>query len=243
MADLTGSTFSWETPLTSGIIYTFLDTLARLHATFWNNDDITDPVLGVCTPKHLLDQTSLPVAREHRHYATSPIPGWVCGGWEALPELLAPDVVAKLHRLIENPQPVFDALQRYPSTLLHGDYRIDNFAYHCGRPVLLDWQESTYTLMTTDLAWLVKQGYVQNVMSRENATAYYRSRLETYLGKAFEEREWRPMLELGCCLDALRSIGFGAFFYKATEDPQRKRAEAHLVEQQSQFVVDAMRWF
>lgn len=243
MTDLTGSTLSWATPLTTSMIFAFLDTLARLHATFWNNSDITNPLLGICTPRQLLDQTALPVARKFPNYATSPIPGWVCGGWDVLPELLAPEVLEKLQRLIEDPQPLYNALQRYPSTLLHGDYRIENFAYCDNRPVLLDWQESAFTVMTTDLAWLVKQGYIQNLVSRQQATAYYRSRLETYLGKPFAEREWQPLLDLGCCLDALRSIGFSAYFYKATDDPQRKRSDAQLVQQQSQFVLDAMNWF
>lgn len=243
MTDLTGSTLSWATPLTVGMVNAFLDTLARLHATFWNNGDIDNPVLGICTPQQLLDQTALPLARKYPDYATSPIPGWVCRGWDVLPELLPPQVLEKLQRLIENPQPLYAALQRYPSTLLHGDYRIENFAYCDGCPVLLDWQESTCSVMTTDLAWLVKQGYVQNVMSREQATAHYRSRLETYLGTPFPEREWQQLLDLGCCLDSLRSIGFSAYFYKATDDPLRKRADAQLVQQQSRFVLDAMNWF
>lgn len=243
MHDLTGSTFSWSTPLTREVVCTFLDTLAQLNATFWNHVDITDPMLGICTAKQLLDQSALPMARKYPTYPTSPIPGWVCGGWEVLPELLEPDALAELYKLIENPQPLYDTLKRYPSTLLHGDYRIENLAYHDNCPVLLDWQESAYTVMTTDLAWLVKQGYVQAVMSREQATDYYRSRLETYLGKPFDEREWQAMLDLGCCLDALRSIGFSAYFYKNTDDPQSKQFNAQLVKQQGQFVLNAMQWF
>jgi hypothetical protein len=243
MHDLTDSTFSWETPLTYEIFSAFLDALAHLHATFWNNADITNPMLGICKPKQLLDQTALPITRKYPNYPTSPIPGWVNGGWEVLPELLEPDVLTKLHNLIENPQPLYDTLKRYPSTLLHGDYRLDNLAYHGGCPVLLDWQESTYTVMTTDLAWLIKQDYIQKVMSREQATSYYRSHLETYLCKPFNEREWQAMFELGCCLDALRSIGFAAFFYKHSDNPQSKQSDAQLVKQQGQYVLDAMRWF
>ncbi len=243
MHDLTGSTFSGESLLNYEIVTTFLNTLARLHAAFWDHSDIADPMLGICTPKQLLDQTALPVARKYPNYPTSPIPGWVCGGWEALPELLEPDVLAKLHHLIEDPQPLYDTLQRYPSTLLHGDYRIDNLAYHNSCPVLFDWQESTFTVMTTDLAWFVKQGYVQTVMSREQATNYYRAHLETYLGSPFDEHEWQVMLDLGCCLDALRSIGFSGFFYKNANDAQGKQFNAQLVKQQGQFVLDAMRWF
>ncbi|MBL8161824.1 MAG: phosphotransferase [Anaerolineae bacterium] len=243
MHDLTGSTFSWETPLNYEIVTTFLDTLARLHATFWNRTDIADPSLGVCTPKQLLDQTALPVARDHRNYPTSPIPGWVCGGWEALPELLEPVVLATLHNLIEDPQPLYDALKRYPGTLLHGDYRIENLAYHNRCPVLFDWQESAYTVMTTDLAWMLKQRCVQMVMSREQATNYYRSRLENYLGKPFDEYEWQAMHDLGYCLDALRSIPFSAFFYRHSDDPVSKQFYAQIVKQLGQFVLDALRWF
>ena len=243
MHDLTGSTFSWSTPLNHEIVATFLDRLARLHATFWENSDIADPRLGICTPKQLLEQTALPVARNYPNYPTSPIPGWVCAGWATLPELLEPDVLATLHNLIEDPQPLYDTLNRYPSTLLHGDYRLDNLAYHDGCPVLLDWQESTYSIMTADLAWLVKQEYVHKAMSREQATSFYRSRLQAYLGKTFAEDEWQAMLDLGCGLDALRSICFAAFFYGQADTPHKKHLEAELVKRQGQFVIDALRWF
>ncbi len=243
MHDLTGSTFTWADPIAPEIVPTFLDLLAHLHATFWDESDLAHPALGLCSPATLLDQSALPMANSHLDFRTSPIPEWVREGWKILPELLEPNLFQPMHDLIENPQPLFEALQRYPRTLLHGDYRIENFAYHAERPILLDWQEASFTLMTTDLAWLVKNGYVHDVMSREQAINYYRTRLERYLGQTFDDADWQAMLDLGCCLDTLRTVGFHAFFYQNAQDSQGKLFNEKLVRQQAEFVRDAMRWF
>ena len=93
-----------------------------------------------------------------------------------------------MRALIEDPQPLFEALRRYPVTLLHGDYRTVNLAYlerDC--PVVFDWQEAAVSLMTVDLAWFVKADYAPDVISIEQAVSSYRGRLESYLGKRYSD--------------------------------------------------------
>ena len=171
----------------------FLDRLARLHAAFWNDPRLPDPRLGLCDPAQLLDQSSLPMAQKHTNLSMGVIPEWVRGGWEVMEELLDPDIFMHLKSLIEDPQPLFEALSRYPYTLLHGDYRAENLA-HPDRPVAFDWQEATRSLMTIDLAWFAKQGFVQEAMGQAQAIGFYRNDLEQYLNRRFDDASGKPWL-------------------------------------------------
>ena len=243
MHDLTGSTFTWDEPMAPELVPTFLDTMARIHATFWNDSRLKSSELGLCSPASLLDQSALPMARQHPGSRLSPIPEWVRRGWDVMAELLEPEAFASMYSLIENPQPLFDVLERYSFTLLHGDYRAENLAHlKSGEVVALDWQEAACSLMTIDLAWFVKNGYVQEAMPREQAISFYRSCLEGYLNTAFDDLDWRAMLDLGQCLDALRSACFHAFFYKHDTNPASQLFNESLVRRQGQHVADAMRW-
>lgn len=80
-------------------------------------------------------------------------------------ELLEPDVYKQLRRLIESPQPLVETLSHYSHTLLHGDYRVENLAY-LDTPDIIDWQEASRSLMTIDLAWIVRKGYVQESLGQ-----------------------------------------------------------------------------
>lgn len=241
MHDLTGHVYSWEKPMAPDHVPVFLDRLARLHAAFWNDPRLPDPCLGLCDPARLLDQSSLPMAQKHSGLSMGVLPEWIRDGWQVMEELLGRDVFTYLKSLIENPQPLFDALSRYPYTLLHGDYRAENLA-HPDRPVAFDWQEATRSLMTIDLAWFARQGFVQDAIGHVQAINFYRERLEQYLGRRFDDNEWQAMIDLGYLVDALRSTCFSAYWYKHTDAPNdRPRLEME-VKVRNQQVRDALRW-
>ena len=133
--------------------------------------------------------------------------------------------------LIENSQPLLGALNRYPSTLLHGDFRSENLAY-AEKPVVLDWQWSACSWMTIDLPWLTKHGHIQDVMSDEDALCYYRERLESHLGQRLDAQDGQAMVALGYAVDALRWTSFAAFFYQGEQHPEsrawaKNSAEVH----------------
>jgi hypothetical protein len=132
MHDLTGNTFRADESVPRNIVTILLDTLAHVRVTFWNDAAVAHPTLGICDSKKLLDQTALPMARRHGNQGTSLIPVWVRGGWDVLPDILKPGIFTSMLGMIENPQPLFEALTRYPRTLLHGDYRIENLAHQAG---------------------------------------------------------------------------------------------------------------
>jgi hypothetical protein len=241
MHDLTGHVYSWGKPMAPDLVPVFLDRLARLHAAFWNDPHLPDPRLGLCDVTRLLDSTSLAMTRNQPESSRGVLPDWITGGWEVMEELLDADVFEKLSRLSRNPLPLIAALNRYPHTLLHGDYRAENMG-HSDQPVIIDWQEATFSLMTIDLAWFVKHDYVSDTLGQESAIGYYRTRLETYLDRHFDDAEWQAMIDLGYLMDALRATCFSAYWYKHTDDPNdRSRLEMEVTVRNQQ-VRDAMRW-
>ena len=239
MEDLTGKVFGWAQPFSPKILRTFLDSLAKTHALFWNNPCLQDPRLGLGDARYFLDQWSL--AKKINDATRGVIPEWLRLGWGSLKDLVQPDTYSQILAFLENPQPLLDALNRYPSTLVHGDFRSENLAY-AGKPVALDWQGAVCSLMTIDLPWLTKHGNVQDVMSEEDALVYYRERLEAHLAQHFDEQDWQGMVALGYAVDALRWLGFASFFYH-TDDTQEGRAwMKSSADIHSRRVMDALRW-
>jgi hypothetical protein len=185
--------------------------MARLHATFWNDPALCDPQLGLCNAAQCVAPLALGPAKERDDGSRGVIPQWVRDGWELLPDHLDPDVYAHLCALSDRPEPLFAALERYPRTLVHGDFRAENLA-HPGSPVVLDWQGAVHSLMTIDLAWFVKLTYVRYTIGDAAAVRIYRARLEHYLGQPFADDEWQVMVELGYLFDALRAAWIAAYF-------------------------------
>jgi len=241
MRDLTGDVYTWDRPMAPRLVPVFLDALAKLHALFWNDPLLQDPRLGLCTPALLLDQTSLPMSLKHQDASMGVIPEWVVRGWEVLPDILDPGTYRQMRALIENPAPLLNALAPFPYTLLHGDYRAENLA-HQRHPVFIDWQEASCSLMTFDLAWFAKNGYVKDTMGFTPAVRYYRTRLEAHLGRRFEDAAWQAMLDLGSAIDSLRSACFPAFFYMAEPDSDRRDWNKNMVLEHGRMVMDALRW-
>lgn len=238
MDDLTGNLFAWDR-FPVEFVPIFLDTLARTHATFWNDSRLRDPRLGLSNTQRYFD--FFHKAQSYTGQSLGVLPDWVKDGWEAMKELLDEAVYKQMLKFHENPQPILNALSHFPYTLLHGDYRAENLAYN-GNPIAFDWQQATCSLMTIDLAWITKQGYVHAAMSQGEAISYYRNRLETYLNQPFENKVWQAMVDLGYTVDALSSTCLFANFYKMDEDPESQAFNQKLVKQQGQMVMDALCW-
>lgn len=242
MDDLTGRFFAWDKPIPTRLIPVFLDRLARLHAIFWNDPGLKDARLGLCDSANLLDQTSPRLAREQVGDQLGVIPGWIAAGWQVMEELLDPDVFLLLTSLSDNPAPLASALDRFPVTLLHGDYRSENLAHlDPDRLVFIDWQEATYSLMTIDLTWFLTW-VIRNIEAHEQAIRYYRQRLETYLGFPFADADWQAMIELGSLMEALRSTCFLAYWSAHGDIPENRHRDRRTVKLRNQQVHLAMRW-
>ncbi len=239
MEDLSGLVFSWDKAMAPDLVPAFLDALARLHASFWNDARLAEPPLG------LMDTAVLPgivnKAHKYKDGDLGVLPKWIRDGWEMLEMLLDVKVCQLMKDLIENPVPLVKAIQRYPATLLHGDYRAENLAYNDG-PIVLDWQNVSRSLMSFDLAWFTKNGYVADTIGQEAAVGYYRRRLEGYLNRHFDEHTWQAMIDLGFALDALCMVCFFGYFYLSDPDPENKRFNKQMVQRLGERVQNGMRW-
>jgi hypothetical protein len=238
MEDLTGHLYYGDQLSPPEQIPVFLDILARFHAKFWNDHRLKDKRLGLCTPAVFLEIFLLPLREKHKNLSMGVIPDWIRGGWEVLGELLDPDTVEQITNILNDPKPLLEALNRYPFTLLHGDCRAANLAY-LESPVILDWQQAAYSIVTIDLAWFAES---DRGMEIDQLNACYRKCLEVHLGHQLDDRDWQAMLILGYAVNALRTIGFFAFFYRSDENLETKSNDESIVKQQGQHVMDFIRW-
>jgi hypothetical protein len=176
-----------------------LDAMAALHATFLALPDLADPMLGLCNLRHVYTFHSPQTGRRE---AGGPDghPRLILEGWDMLQTMIEPDVKDVIYELLENPQPLCNALSRYPQTLLHGDWRQANLGLLRGEPtqvILLDWQLAAVAPPAVELARYLGTTSALLPISKEAAIAYYQQSLAYRLGDRFEESWWRPQLELG----------------------------------------------
>jgi hypothetical protein len=71
---------------------------------------------------------------------------------------------------------------------------------------------------------------------------YYRERLETYLGRRFEDTVWQALFELGNLYNILFNTCFAAYWYKHTDDPELQHFLEMRLKQRNQQVRDGIRW-
>jgi hypothetical protein len=239
MRDLSGKFFSFQRPLPQKLVPAFLDPLAGIHAVFWNDPRLLDPLIGL-EDGALTFLGQLPFAQTITGQEMGVLPDWIKEGWEVAAGLLDSDVYRHMHELIMHPRPLIDALGRFPFTLLHGDYRAENLAY-IDRPLVIDWQIATHSLMTIDLAWFLTW-IVPEGKDQEEAIQYYRQRLEGYLNVAFDDPSWQAMFELGRLVDALRCTFYLAYWSKHSDAPEQRAHNERMVNQRNHQVRAALRW-
>jgi len=231
--------------LTAAEVQCLLDTLATLHATFWQAPQLADPDVGLCDTTGLLGAFSPPTAHQLPS-TTSPLPQMIIEGWGILQGMMAPDVADVLGNLFADPQPLCTTLARYPSTLVHGDYRTPHFAidWQPGRQVvLLDWQLAGYTAATIDLAWFLSMpDTLRSPVSTDAAIEYYRQRLAERLGARFDESWWQPLLALGKLVNVLRSVCFKAWFIVHPADELHQALERRALATYTEEVRAALQW-
>ena len=233
MRDVSAGLFSLARPWTVAQVRCLLDGLAYLHATFWESEELRSADLGLDDPAGCVGLFTFPSAQ---HFAQPP--GWlrdvILEGWTCMQTLLEPDALELGRELVFKPAPLLAALGKYPVTLVHGDYRGGedggNVSVMTGSPAQVcafDWQLASYGLMTVDLAWFIQTERITLVA--EQATGYYRQRLEHYLGFGFDVRTWQAMVDLGFLVDTLRFGCFAAYFvFHETDQANQARLRAQV---------------
>ena len=167
---------------------------------------------------------------------------YITNGWEALFELVETDVRDSLQSLLKNPQPLFDALANYPSTLVHGDYRTGNLAVlpETNQVVALDWQWSGYAPAIICLCWLVMTAEFLQI--QDEAAEYYRTQLAARLGDRFDPDWWQSMYEVGCLVDVLRKGCWHAYFALYSDDEEFRSNLRRSVDSYNAIVRKGLKW-
>jgi aminoglycoside phosphotransferase (APT) family kinase protein len=162
MPDLSAELLAWEDPgaasaFDAAALATVIDAVAQLHATpdaLLPRDD-TPAGWPWCPLGQRLLLLSRPSAQR---YADEGI--WVgarfLAGWDAFDRRAS----ASAHRLVatlsDDPAPLLAALERLPSTGLHGDLKLSNVGLLPGRRVaLIDWQMMLRAPIAVELGWFL----------------------------------------------------------------------------------------
>jgi len=176
-----------------------LNAMAALHATFFEATELNDPALGLCTLQHVYTMFS-PQTGWREAGGSDEIPRRILEGWELVKTLVEPDVAGIVETLLDDPTPLCEALNRYPQTLIHGDWRHANQGLRRGeqtRVILLDWQLAAVAPPSVELGRYLGTNSALLPVSKEETLAYYRQRLAHRLGPRFDEDWWQPQLEVG----------------------------------------------
>jgi hypothetical protein len=176
----------------------YLDALAALHTTFWNESGVDDPGDRYCSLRHLYTATSPATGKREVDHPNAVLPR-IRNGWDLFWTVVAPDVAELLQRLFEDPGPLCDALARYPRTIVHGDPRAANLGImRKPRPrvVLIDWHFVSSSTPGADVAWYLWALGSRLPIARETTISWYRDRLAHRLGARFDETWWQPVMDL-----------------------------------------------
>jgi len=179
----------------------FLDAMAAMHATFFADPELTSPALGLCTLRHVYGVFS-PHTGHREALESDEIPKRILEGWEIVRTLVEPDVAQVVETLLDDPSALCDALNRYPSTLIHGDWRHANQGIvhdQTGAPrvVMLDWQLAAVGPPSVELGRYLGANSSLLPGAKEQTLTYYRQSLASRLGDRFSDEWWKPQLDLG----------------------------------------------
>src|SRR5262249_16843938 len=83
----------------------------------------------------------------------------IVAGWDTFFELVPRDVGLAVRAVHDDPRPLGRALEQFPSTLLHGDAKLENLGGSGDKTVLIDWGELTgFGPAEVDVAWYALKG-------------------------------------------------------------------------------------
>ncbi len=212
MRDMTAALLPTEQAISKMDNERILDAMAAMHAAYWNSPELADPALGLCSLRNVFQSLSPETLRRELNTDNSAVHAQV-EGWEQLFAQIEPEraeVANTLHQLIADPQPLCNALARYPQTLMHGDSQVSNLGIdrtQQSRAVMLDWQLAAVAPPTLDLFWYMGGEQVSSTLW-DASIEYYRQQLVAHLGQRFDEGDWQPMLDLGRLAQLMRGGGW-----------------------------------
>lgn len=175
-----------------------LDAMAALHAAFLEDAALTDPAFGLCQLRHVYSVFS-PATGYQELGGVDEVPKRILEGWALLPSVVDADVAGVILGLLDDPEPLLNALSRFPQTLVHGDWRHANQGLCRGRPqqlILLDWQLASVAPPAVEMGRCLTTNTVLLPGNKEESIACYEQAMARRLGSRFDECWWRPQREL-----------------------------------------------
>jgi hypothetical protein len=221
-----------------------MDGMAALNAAFWEQPDVGGANQAFVSLRQRYRIFSEEKIRPELGGADA-IPPIVAAGWDLVPELLERDVADLLLGLRANPDPLADALGRYPQTFIHGDWKMGNLGIHAEpdrRVILLDW--AAYGLGTpgVEIAWYLAVNCARLPVSKEATIESYRQSLARRLGSRFDDEWWRPQLDLGLLGGFLLLVWPKTYNAAQADDPAQRAREREEIAWWSARTREATKW-
>jgi hypothetical protein len=206
-------------------VVALLQRLAALHARYWQDTRLNDPVLGLMAPRDaLLLISPESVGARLAIGDTNPYLPLAERGWDAFFRL-APSYAAEcLRAIFADPRPIAQAIARLPQTLVHGDVWGPNLGWlppttsasrRERQLLLLDWALALSGPATYDPLWLCGGWHT---LDPRLVMACYRAFLERYLsahGASLPRATWLTLVDAGYLRTALTC---GEAFGRAAEE-------------------------
>jgi hypothetical protein len=170
---------------------------------------------------------------------------WTVAGFNALSQVYDPDVADILGRLISDPQPLVRVLDRYPRTLVHGDFKAANLAWKVSpqlQVVAFDWQMAAVGIPTMDLGWYLAAMPHSLPAPPALSIELYHGYLAKELGTLLDESRWQPLLELGMLTAVMRTCIFSAYFVMNNSDQARRDNLRKFAPMWSDWVRAGVKW-
>ena len=186
------------TPFSAADNAFFLDAMASLHTTFFQDPDLLDPSLNLCHLEQVYSVFSRQTGLQQMRGADE-VPQRIVEGWALLPTLVDPDVANITLGLVEDAGPLVTALARYPFTLVHGDWRHANqglVRHPIPQLILLDWQLATVAPPAVEIGRCLTTNSALLPGSKEDCIDCYRHQLARRLGDRVSDSWWKPQLAL-----------------------------------------------
>ncbi len=194
MRDASEALIPPRAPVSRATVVTLLRGLARLH------DVEVEPVAGLCSVGARYALFAPQFHRADSGPGPHPMREVIVHGWELFFDMAPGDVGEAVAAVHADADPLDRALMRFPSTILHGDAKLENMGLSDDRLVLIDWGDLTgFGPVEVDVAWFALRGAVRMEVGIEDVFSAYAGESGRGLDPA--------ALDLAC-LGSLAQMGF-----------------------------------
>lgn len=153
MPDLTGTLLAWEQPIDVPTLERVLEALAALHRVPWH--EVLPPTFPWTDRSRRLLLLTRTAAATYEAQGL-PFGARFQQGWDFFDRLAPPQASDLVRRLTADPRPLFAALDRLPSTGLHGDLKLGNVGLAAdGSVPVIDWQMTLVAPIAVELGWFL----------------------------------------------------------------------------------------